>query len=569
MDIRFLGAVRGVTGSSHLIEFNNKKILLDCGMYQGRDEDLNLDEFEVNPADIDYLLLSHSHIDHSGRIPLLVKKGFKGAIYCSKPTYDLCEIMLVDSAHIQETEAEWKNKKALRQGRKMVEPMYTQSDAVESFQYFKPVQYDQVINIDETLTVKFNDAGHILGSSIIEMWFNDGDENVKLVYSGDLGMREKPLLKDPSIIEKADYVIMESTYGDRIHDNIEQRTEELIGIILKTAKRGGNVIIPSFAVGRTQELIYELNKYYDSHLDAIGTRENELKKIPVYVDSPLATKATEVFKQNANVFDSEARNYIMTGDNPLEFENLHFTQSAEESKSLNLLPGPKIIISASGMCEAGRIKHHLKHNLWRKDSSIVFVGYQAEGTLGRKIMDGEKIVKVLGETINVKAEVYNVEGFSGHADKTALLNWLKGFKEKPKTVFIVHGEQQSKINFAKEVKETLGLNCIIPEYNMVYEIKKSKNVEGRPIEEAGAAAAKMHGGQQSSVAVRSNAKVNEKLINDLMADIEELKQIFETAAERTKKHVAENINIDDYKKINNAIIDLENEVINLTMLTNE
>lgn len=569
MDIRFLGAVRGVTGSSHLIEFNNKKILLDCGMYQGKDEDLNSDEFEVNPADIDYLLLSHSHIDHSGRIPLLVKKGFKGAIYCSKPTYDLCEIMLVDSAHIQETEAEWKNKKALRQGRKTVEPMYTQSDAVESFQYFKPVQYDQVINIDETLTVKFNDAGHILGSSIIEMWFNDGDENVKLVYSGDLGMREKPLLKDPSIIEKADYVIMESTYGDRIHDNIEQRTEELIGIILKTAKRGGNVIIPSFAVGRTQELIYELNKYYDSHLDAIGTRENELKKIPVYVDSPLATKATEVFKQNANVFDSEARNYIMTGDNPLEFENLHFTQSAEESKSLNLLPGPKIIISASGMCEAGRIKHHLKHNLWRKDSSIVFVGYQAEGTLGRKIMDGEKVVKVLGETINVKAEVYNVEGFSGHADKTALLNWLKGFKEKPKTVFIVHGEQQSKINFAKEVKETLGLNCIIPEYNMVYEIKKSKNVEGRPIEEAGAAAAKMLGGQQSSVAVRSNAKVNEKLINDLLADIEELKQIFETAAERTKKHVAENINIDDYKKINNAIIDLENEVINLTMLTNE
>ncbi len=569
MDIRFLGAVRGVTGSSHLIEFNNKKILLDCGMYQGKDEDLNSDEFEVNPADIDYLLLSHSHIDHSGRIPLLVKKGFKGAIYCSKPTYDLCEIMLVDSAHIQETEAEWKNKKALRQGRKTVEPMYTQSDAVESFQYFKPVQYDQVINIDETLTVKFNDAGHILGSSIIEMWFNDGDENVKLVYSGDLGMREKPLLKDPSIIGKADYVIMESTYGDRIHDNIEQRTEELIGIILKTAKRGGNVIIPSFAVGRTQELIYELNKYYDSHLDAIGTRENELKKIPVYVDSPLATKATEVFKQNANVFDSEARNYIMTGDNPLEFENLHFTQSAEESKSLNLLPGPKIIISASGMCEAGRIKHHLKHNLWRKDSSIVFVGYQAEGTLGRKIMDGEKVVKVLGETINVKAEVYNVEGFSGHADKTALLNWLKGFKEKPKTVFIVHGEQQSKINFAKEVKETLGLNCIIPEYNMVYEIKKSKNVEGRPIEEAGAAAAKMPGGQQSSVAVRSNAKVNEKLINDLLADIEELKQIFETAAERTKKHVAENINIGDYKKINNAIIDLENEVINLTMLTNE
>lgn len=564
MNIRFLGAVRGVTGSSHLIQFNNKKILLDCGMYQGKDEDLNLEEFEVNPADIDYLLLSHSHIDHSGRIPLLVKKGFKGAIYCSKPTYDLCEIMLIDSAHIQETEAEWKNKKALRQGRKTIEPMYTQSDAMESFQYFKPVQYDQIINIEEGFTVKFNDAGHILGSSIIEMWFNEGNENVKLVYSGDLGMNEKPLLKDPAIIEKSDYVIMEATYGDRVHDDIEQRTEELIGIILKTVKRGGSVIIPSFAVGRTQELIYELNKYYDSHLDKIGTKENELRKIPVYIDSPLATKATEVFKQNANVFDSEARNYIMTGDNPLEFENLHFTQSAEESKALNLSLEPKIIISASGMCEAGRIKHHLKHNLWRKEASIVFVGYQAEGTLGRKILDGEKIVKVLGESINVRAEIYNVEGFSGHADKTALLNWLKGFKEKPKTVFIVHGEQESKLNFAKEVRESLGLNCIVPEYNVVYEIKKSKNIEEIQVTEA-----ETNTVDASRKAPATKGHVNEKLIKDLVADIEELKQIFEIAAERTKKHVTQNINIDDYKKINNAIIDLENEVITLTMLTNE
>lgn len=564
MNIRFLGAVHGVTGSSHLIEFNNKKILLDCGMYQGKDEDLNLEVFEVNPADIDYLMLSHSHIDHSGRIPLLVKNGFKGTIYCSKPTYDLCEIMLIDSAHIQETEAEWKNKKAMRQGRKTVEPIYTQSDAMESFQYFKPVQYDQIVSIEEGLTVKFNDAGHILGSSIIEMWFDDGNENVKLVYSGDLGMHEKPLLKDPAVIEKADYIIMEATYGDRVHDDIEQRTEELINIILKTAKRGGSVIIPSFAVGRTQELIYELNKYYDSHLDKIGTKENELRKIPVYIDSPLAAKATEVFKQNAYVFDSEARNYIMTGDNPLEFENLHFTQSAEESKALNLSLEPKIIISASGMCEAGRIKHHLKHNLWRKEASIVFVGYQAEGTLGRKILDGEKVVKVLGESINIKAEIYNVEGFSGHADKPTLLNWLKGFREKPKSVFIVHGESESKLNFAKEVKETLGLNCIVPEYNVVYEIKKSKNIEEIQVEETEKKTA-----DKSGTALQAKGSVNEKLINDLLADIEGLKQIFEVAAERAKKHVTEDINIDDYKKINNAIIDLENEVINLTMLTNE
>ncbi len=561
MNIRFLGAVKGVTGSSHLIQFKDKKILLDCGMYQGKDEDLNIEEFEVNPADIDMLFLSHSHIDHSGRIPLLVKNGFKGEIYCSKPTYDLCEIMLIDSAHIQETEAEWKNKKAMRQGRKLVEPMYTQSDAMESFQYFKPVQYDQIINITEGLTVKFNDAGHILGSSIIEMWFDYNNENVKLVYSGDLGMHEKPLLKDPAVIEKADYVIMEATYGDRVHDNIEQRTEELINIILKTTKRGGSVIIPSFAVGRTQELIYELNKYYDSNLDKIGTKENELRKIPVYIDSPLATKATEVFKNNANVFDSEARGYIMSGDNPLEFENLHFTQSAEESKALNFSFEPKIIISASGMCEAGRIKHHLKHNLWRKESSIVFVGYQAEGTLGRKLLDGEKIVKVLGESINVKAEIYNVEGFSGHADKTALLEWLKGYKEKPNTVFIVHGEEESKLNFAREVKETLGLNTIIPEYNVVYEIKKSKNIERVPVFTSEKVCAKPE--------ASSKGNVNEKLISDLLTDVDELKQIFDVAFERTKKHVKENINMEDYKKINNTIIDLENELINLTMLTNE
>jgi len=558
MNIRFLGAVKGVTGSSHLIAYKDKKILLDCGMYQGRDEDLNLDEFEVNPAEIDYLMLSHSHIDHTGRIPLLVKRGFKGEIYCSKPTYDLCEIMLIDSAHIQETEAEWKSKKALRQGKKAVEPMYTQKDAEDSFQYFKPVQYSQIITIEEGLTIRFNDAGHILGSSIIEMWFEEGGESVKLVYSGDLGMHDKPLLNNPSLIEKTDYVIMEATYGNRVHDNIEQRTEELINIILKTAKRGGSVIIPSFAVGRTQELIYELNKYYDSHLDKMGTKENELKKIPVYVDSPLAAKATEVFRKNAGVFDSEARSFIMSGDDPLDFENLHFTHSAEESKALNLSTEPKIIISASGMCEAGRIKHHLKHNLWRKEASIVFVGYQAEGTLGRRIMDGEKVVKVLGETINVKAEVYNVEGFSGHADKPTLLNWLRGFKEKPKTVFIVHGEEESKRSFAEDVKKDLGINCIIPEYNIAYEIKNYEAVEQIHVEQV-----------KDVKPEHTRGAVNEKLLKDLAAEIQELRKTFDIAAKRAEKYLEENIDIENYKKMNNSIIDLENEIINLTMLTNK
>jgi metallo-beta-lactamase family protein len=549
MKIRFLGAVNGVTGSNHLIQVRGKNIMLDCGMYQGKDEELNAEEFAINPADIDCLLLSHSHIDHSGRIPLLVKKGFKGAIYCSKPTYELCEIMLLDSAHIQETEAQWKNNKAKRSGRKLVEPLYTQQDALDSMQYFKPVLYDQIINIDENITVKFNDAGHILGSSIIEIWFKDEKDTIKLVYSGDIGMREKPILKDPAQIDRADYLIMEATYGNRVHENIEKRTEELINIILKTTKRGGSVIIPSFAVGRTQELIYELNKYYDSHLNEIGTKENELRKIPVYIDSPLAIKATEVFKRNSHAFDKEAKDYIMKGDNPLDFENLHFTHSAEESKQLNFLSEPKIIISASGMCDAGRIRHHLKHNLWKKEASIVFVGYQAEGTLGRRLLDGEKCVKLFGEDIMVNAEIYNVEGFSGHADKPALLNWIGSFKEKPGRIFIVHGEKESKESFCIDVKEKFNIDCIIPEYDVVYEIKKKNLIN-------------------EVVLVDENQKIKDRYIQELLKEVEELKKAFENALINTEGCLLlDDLDIDKFRKINNNIKSLENEIMNLTIIS--
>jgi metallo-beta-lactamase family protein len=549
MKIRFLGAVNGVTGSNHLIQVRGKNIMLDCGMYQGKDEELNAEEFAINPADIDCLLLSHSHIDHSGRIPLLVKKGFKGVIYCSKPTYELCEIMLFDSAHIQETEAQWKNNKAKRSGRKLVEPLYTQQDALDSMQYFKPVLYDQIINIDENITVKFNDAGHILGSSIIEIWFKDEKDTIKLVYSGDIGMREKPILKDPAQIDRADYLIMEATYGNRVHENIEKRAEELINIILKTTKRGGNVIIPSFAVGRTQELIYELNKYYDSHLNEIGTKENELRKIPVYIDSPLAIKATEVFKRNSHAFDKEAKDYIMKGDNPLDFENLHFTHSAEESKQLNFLSEPKIIISASGMCDAGRIRHHLKHNLWKKEASIVFVGYQAEGTLGRRLLDGEKCVKLFGEDIMVNAEIYNVEGFSGHADKPALLNWIGSFKEKPGRIFIVHGEKESKESFCIDVKEKFNIDCIIPEYDVVYEIKKKNLIN-------------------EVVLVDENQKIKDRYIQELLKEVEELKKAFENALINTEGCLLlDDLDIDKFRKINNNIKSLENEIMNLTIIS--
>ena len=553
MNIRFMGAVKGVTGSCHLIEFKDKKLLLDCGLFQGRDEELNYQEMDFDPASIDYLLLSHSHIDHSGRIPLLVKKGFKGTVYCSKATYELCEIMLLDSAHIQEMEVEWQNRKARRAGKPLVEPLYTQEDANKSLEYFKPVLYDQIIRIDDYITVRFNDAGHVLGSSIIEMWFKDGSEIIKVVYSGDIGTKEKPILNDPAIIDYADYVIMEATYGNRVHEDVEKRDETLINIILKTVLRGGTVIIPSFAVGRTQEIIYELNKYYDAHLSDFGTSTNLLKNVPVYVDSPLAVKATEVFKRNAGVFDEEARDLLKKGDNPLKFDNLHFTQSVEESKALNFSDEPKIIISSSGMCEAGRIRHHLKHNLWKKNSSIVFVGYQAEGTLGQRIRDGAKKVKLFGEEIHVNAEIYNVEGFSGHADKNGLLNWLKGFKEKPCRLFIVHGEGQAKEDFAKEVEQQLGIECIIPEYNEVYEIKGRGQVECV---------------QVSKERLAAYSKLSPEHVQQMMEELNEMREMFQHTLGQVQEHVSsESISIENYTLINNIVLNVKNDIMTLSMLS--
>lgn len=556
MNIRFLGAVEGVTGSCHLIEFRDKLIMLDCGMYQGKDKDFNYKGHEVSPENIDYLLLSHSHIDHSGRIPLLVKNGFKGTIYCSKPTYDLCEIMLLDSAHIQEAEAEWRNRKARRSGKPTVPPLYTQTNVYDSFKYFKPVLYEQIVKIDEFLTVRFNDAGHVLGSSIIEMWFEEDDGITKVVYSGDLGMRDKPLLKDPVIIGSADYVILESTYGNRIHANTEQPEEQLLNIILKTVRRGGTVIIPSFAVGRTQEIIYHLNKYYDNSLGSASDKINELKRIPVYIDSPLAKKATEVFWRNAHAFDKEARNYLMMGDNPLQFENLHFTENVEESKMLNHSDEPKIIISSSGMCDAGRIKHHLKHNLWKKECSVVFVGYQAEGTLGRRILDGAKDVKIFGEEIHVNAKIHNVEGFSGHADRNGLINWLKGFKEKPRKIFLVHGEAQSKAEFANEIKNILDIDCVIPAYNVIYKVKKRAEVVELSLK---------HRTWEEWAAVEENA-----LMEELKNKLRNLKRVSETAFNLTEEWLREDdFNLDRYNRINNELAEIESRIMNLALLSGE
>lgn len=481
MKIKFCGAATGVTGSCHLLSTENHKILLDCGQFQGgkAQDALNEEPFPFDPAEIECVVLSHAHIDHCGRLPLLVKRGFKGAIYCTDATADLLEVMLKDSGFIHEKEAEWQSRKNERAGRKPVEPLYTVRDSEETLKYVRPVMYDQLFEINDEMKVVFNDAGHILGSAIIELWTNEDDNVYKTVFSGDLGVLDRPILRDPTIIKKADYVIMESTYGNRLHPENATSIEQLLDIVIKTTRRGGTVVIPSFAVGRTQELIYEFNRFYLERPEY----KAELEKLTVYIDSPMATSATEVFRRNAQVFDEETKAYILKGDNPLDFPNLRFTRSTAESQALNMDRKPKIIISASGMCEAGRIRHHLKHNLWDPKSSVIFVGYQAEGTLGRMLTEGQKDVVLFGEAVHVNAEIYNLEGFSGHADKEGLLGWLSGFKVKPKQLFLVHGELESKEALAASIRERLGYDPVVVTGVSEFELKKTEIVSKEEIYE--------------------------------------------------------------------------------------
>ena len=468
MKIKFCGATTTVTGSCHLLSTENHKILLDCGQFQGGKalEEMNAEPFPFEPAEVECMILSHAHIDHCGRIPLLVKRGFTGNIYCTDATADLLQVMLKDSAYIHEKEAERKSRKAARAGKPPVEPLYTQADAEKALTLVKPILYDQLFELNEDMRIVFNDAGHILGSAITEIWVKEGDKEAKVVFTGDLGMMNRPILRDPTIIKKADYVIMETTYGNRNHPANSTSIQELLEIILKTAKRGGNVVIPSFAVGRTQELIYELNKFYEEH----DEYKPVLDKVMVYVDSPMATTATEVFRKNAQVFDEETKDYILRGDNPLDFKNLKFTRTSQESQGLNFNKEPKIIISASGMCEAGRIRHHLRHNLWDARNSVIFVGYQAEGTLGKMLVEGAKEITMFGEVITVNAEIYNLGGFSGHADQDSLFAWLAGFQQKPKQVFLVHGEEDSKKDFGKLIQDQLGYNPVVILGNSEFEL---------------------------------------------------------------------------------------------------
>ena len=475
MNITFCGAAKEVTGSNHLVEAAGKKFLVDCGLIQGRvaEEERNAEPFIYNPKEIDFMLLTHAHIDHSGRIPKLIKEGFKGAIYATKPTCELSRIMLADSGHIQEAETEWKNRKRKREGKTLLEPLYTSKEGEESLKHFIPVSYMDIIEIDENIRVRFNDAGHMLGSAIIEVWITENGKTTKIVFSGDWGNNDIKLLQPPSPITTADYVVMESTYGDRLHMKYkgDEKAEKFLDIVSTTLRRGGNVVIPSFAVGRTQEILYELNAIKERKNEPeINAKYKELMNATVYVDSPLAITATEIFKRNLELFDDEAQERIKRGDNPLEFDGLKFTKTVEESVALNENTKPCIIMSASGMCDAGRIKHHLKHNLWNPLNTILFVGYQAPNTLGRRIVEGEKVVKIFGEEIAVNAQIEYIEGYSGHADQEWLMNFIYSFRDKPKKVFLVHGEERAQKVWKEKIDKDIEVSTIIPEFGDTYRI---------------------------------------------------------------------------------------------------
>ena len=479
MNITFLGAAKTVTGSNFLVEAAGKKFLVDCGMYQGqaKDELKNEEPFLFNVDEIDFVLLTHAHIDHSGRLPKLYKEGYRNKIIATKATCDLCAIMLPDSGHIQEMEAEWKNKKRKRKGQKELPPLYTAEEAAKSLEIFRSVKYDEIIQIAENISVRFNDAGHMLGSAIIEVWVNEDGKQIKTVFSGDIGNNDIPLLSSPTMIESADYLVMESTYGNRLHLKNDQKAQDFLRIVSETLNKGGTVVIPSFAVGRTQEILYEINNLKDVKHDEEFEREYKtLMRTPVYVDSPLAISATEVFQENMDLFDDETQKIIKSGDNPLEFPGLKFTRTADESKELNEKNESSIIISASGMCEVGRIKHHLKHNLWNPNSTILFVGYQAPGTLGRKIVDGAKQVKIFGEDIAVNARIEYIEGYSGHADQEWLLNFVYSFINKPKHIFLVHGEPEGQVVLKDKIEETTEISVTIPDFGEKYELSDEINV---------------------------------------------------------------------------------------------
>lgn len=473
MQLQFVGATHGVTGSAHLLKACGKNILIDWGMRQGREEDISYD-MPIPVNSIDAVLVTHAHVDHTGYLPLLARGGFKGKIWCTEATVDLCHIMIMDSAHIQESEAEWESRKNKRSGKPEVKPLYTSDDALATLRLLHGVEYQQEIEVVPGVTAIFHDVGHLIGSAAIEIKIEENGVKRTVVFSGDVGNIDQPLIKDPQFIKYADYIVCESTYGDRLHKVVKDYRVDLAQVIQETFDKGGNVVIPAFAVGRTQELLYFLR-------DIIVKDLVKGHKIPVYVDSPMAIETIKVFDDNIyGYFDEEAMARVKDGIDPINFPTLKTTVTSDESKLINFDKQPKVIISASGMCDAGRIRHHLKHNLWRKDSTIVFVGYQAEGSLGRRLLDGVDKVKLFGETIEVNARIIKLDGISGHADQAGIIRWLKGFENRPEKIFLVHGEPDVMPVFEEKIRQELGWDVYAPYYTDVFDLVSGQQVYVAP-----------------------------------------------------------------------------------------
>ena len=527
MKLSFFGADQCVTGSCHCLEVNGKRILIDCGLQQGRDE-IDNRELPFAPNTIDYVLITHAHIDHSGRVPMLVRQGFTGQIWTTRLTKELLEIMLADSAHIQESDAEYENRKNQRAGRPLVEPIYTVTDALLTLNYIHPCEYGQEIELCEGVTATFTDAGHLLGSASITMVLTENGVTKTIVFSGDIGNIDQPIIRDPVLLKKADYVVMESTYGDRNHQEVWSYTDELAQVIDRTLGRGGNVIIPAFAVGRTQEILYFLRRIKQENL------VKSVQDFPVYIDSPLAGKATGIFCGDLRGYlDEEAIELVKDGTAMFSFPGLRLTESVEESKLLNADSVPKVIISASGMCDAGRIRHHLKYNLWRPESTIVFVGFQSPGTLGRILLEGATEVKLFGEKIAVRAELCNFKGLSSHADRDHLIEWAQAF-EAPAHFFVVHGDREVAPYFAESLKK-LGYSAHAPQYTEVYDLaegrqlspgylpeRKTKTAAGEKISSAYQRLVAM-GKLLQEVILRSKGRTNK----DLSHFAEQIKQLID------------------------------------------
>ncbi len=472
MKLTFLGATHEVTGSCTLLTVNGQKILIDCGMEQGRDLFEN-QEIPVSPSLIDAVLLTHAHIDHSGKIPMLYANGFRGKVYTTHATAKLCQIMLRDSAHIQEFEAQWRNRKAKRAGQEPYVPLYTMEDVEGVLAHFVPCDYEASYAVLDDIHVTFTDAGHLLGSSSVTVTALENGEKKRIVFSGDIGNRNKPILRDPQLLKTADYVVVESTYGNRSHaEEAPDYVRDLAAVIQRTFDRGGNVVIPSFAVGRTQEMLYFIRRIKEQNL-VKGHGD-----FTVVVDSPLAVEATRIFGPTSmECYDEETRSLLQNGVNPINFTGLQVSVTADDSRAINADKRPKVILSASGMCEAGRIRHHLKHNLWRADSTVLFVGYQSDGTVGRALLDGAKEVKLFGESISVNAEIAQMNSISSHADDNGLLDWVASFDPKPTRVFVNHGDEDACETLAARLVSEQGQQAVAPYSGDAWELLSDEQVE--------------------------------------------------------------------------------------------